>query len=365
MPSRYKTRLCSFGVGCNRPICFFAHNAEELRFVSNDECGEAETSAMMASLQPFGSLDMHGGSGPLMQMMGGQPTMMSAPLQTLHPSIYTTAAMSASTHLQHPPQHHQIHPHQQQIQQQQALQQQQQHLRRAAAVARPTVTVPPNSISGASDPLPSSALARPNGEPGSPLNASWLGDLHDSLSKMGLPVDTSSWSGGAPQGPGQPHSAGAHSRLSDPGLIGLKGSPQRSNSNSSQQQAPSGGAGSNSGGSSRHNSGGASAPLAGGGRDDLAGLQELINRSLAAASGSVSRSDSGLHAPASSAGPLPQLPAGVAVAATEPGGPEGGGSDDSLGLLVHRLRDQGIIDSKEHLVASLSNILARLLTPDQ
>ncbi|EFJ43471.1 hypothetical protein VOLCADRAFT_106802 [Volvox carteri f. nagariensis] len=32
-PSRYKTRLCSFGRNCNRSICFFAHSAEELRCV--------------------------------------------------------------------------------------------------------------------------------------------------------------------------------------------------------------------------------------------------------------------------------------------------------------------------------------------
>lgn len=37
---RYKTRLCSFGRNCNRPICFFAHSAEELRCVPNVEEGK-------------------------------------------------------------------------------------------------------------------------------------------------------------------------------------------------------------------------------------------------------------------------------------------------------------------------------------
>ncbi|KAG2495623.1 hypothetical protein HYH03_006223 [Edaphochlamys debaryana] len=36
-PSRYKTRLCSFGRNCNRSICFFAHSAEELRCVPNTD----------------------------------------------------------------------------------------------------------------------------------------------------------------------------------------------------------------------------------------------------------------------------------------------------------------------------------------
>eukprot|EP00197_Chlamydomonas_leiostraca_P015542 CAMPEP_0202866974 /NCGR_PEP_ID=MMETSP1391-20130828/8460_1 /ASSEMBLY_ACC=CAM_ASM_000867 /TAXON_ID=1034604 /ORGANISM="Chlamydomonas leiostraca, Strain SAG 11-49" /LENGTH=345 /DNA_ID=CAMNT_0049546967 /DNA_START=88 /DNA_END=1122 /DNA_ORIENTATION=- len=39
-PSRYKTRLCSFGRNCNRPICFFAHSAEELRCVPNVDEGK-------------------------------------------------------------------------------------------------------------------------------------------------------------------------------------------------------------------------------------------------------------------------------------------------------------------------------------
>lgn len=37
---RYKTRLCSFGSNCNRPICFFAHSAEELRCVPNVDDGK-------------------------------------------------------------------------------------------------------------------------------------------------------------------------------------------------------------------------------------------------------------------------------------------------------------------------------------
>jgi hypothetical protein len=39
LASRYKTRLCSFGRSCNRPICFFAHTAEELRCVPNADDG--------------------------------------------------------------------------------------------------------------------------------------------------------------------------------------------------------------------------------------------------------------------------------------------------------------------------------------
>ncbi|KAI8467847.1 MAG: hypothetical protein J3K34DRAFT_523397 [Monoraphidium minutum] len=30
-PSRYRTELCSFGMGCTRPVCFFAHNEGQLR----------------------------------------------------------------------------------------------------------------------------------------------------------------------------------------------------------------------------------------------------------------------------------------------------------------------------------------------
>ncbi|GFH10729.1 C3H1-type domain-containing protein [Haematococcus lacustris] len=33
----YKTRLCSFGRKCNRPICFFAHDAAELRTTCEED----------------------------------------------------------------------------------------------------------------------------------------------------------------------------------------------------------------------------------------------------------------------------------------------------------------------------------------
>ena len=74
---RYKTRLCSFGRNCNRPICFFAHDAMELR-VSTEEGKEmdereylaqlmmAQESGLLPALPQGGSNNhpgMHPGSG--------------------------------------------------------------------------------------------------------------------------------------------------------------------------------------------------------------------------------------------------------------------------------------------------------------
>ncbi|MEW5299913.1 MAG: hypothetical protein WDW36_002883 [Sanguina aurantia] len=58
-PSRYKTRLCTFGGGCNRPICFFAHSAQELRAASaemgQEGRGEVEHPAGQDFLGPYGA----------------------------------------------------------------------------------------------------------------------------------------------------------------------------------------------------------------------------------------------------------------------------------------------------------------------
>lgn len=36
VPRRYRTRLCYYGEQCNRATCFFAHNVNELRFITDD-----------------------------------------------------------------------------------------------------------------------------------------------------------------------------------------------------------------------------------------------------------------------------------------------------------------------------------------
>lgn len=35
-PNRYRTQLCSFGISCRRPVCFFAHTPSEIRIVELD-----------------------------------------------------------------------------------------------------------------------------------------------------------------------------------------------------------------------------------------------------------------------------------------------------------------------------------------
>ncbi|MEW5314006.1 MAG: hypothetical protein WDW38_005535 [Sanguina aurantia] len=35
-PMRYRTQLCSFGISCRRPVCFFAHTPSEIRIVELD-----------------------------------------------------------------------------------------------------------------------------------------------------------------------------------------------------------------------------------------------------------------------------------------------------------------------------------------
>ena len=63
---RYKTRLCTFGHACNRPTCFFAHDAKELRVNTEDEDMEfnerefltqfqfAQEAGMMSSKPTYG-----------------------------------------------------------------------------------------------------------------------------------------------------------------------------------------------------------------------------------------------------------------------------------------------------------------------
>ncbi|KAG1681131.1 hypothetical protein FOA52_015573 [Chlamydomonas sp. UWO 241] len=80
-PARYKTRLCSFGASCRRPICFFAHSSDELRSMLPGSCSDAKEdveraeyvsklrAAQAAGLLPPGPLPHH-----TMVLVGGQGT---------------------------------------------------------------------------------------------------------------------------------------------------------------------------------------------------------------------------------------------------------------------------------------------------
>lgn len=88
-PSRYKTRLCSFGRNCNRAICFFAHSADELRCVpSSEDVKDSEERdyllhllmAQESGLLPSSALQQlqGAGSGLSMSMSMPVPGMMSS-----------------------------------------------------------------------------------------------------------------------------------------------------------------------------------------------------------------------------------------------------------------------------------------------
>eukprot|EP00879_Flechtneria_rotunda_P000485 GHRR01000587.1.p1 GENE.GHRR01000587.1~~GHRR01000587.1.p1 ORF type:complete len:453 (+),score=157.94 GHRR01000587.1:780-2138(+) len=47
-PGRFRTKMCSLGTACKRPVCFFAHSAEELRVTPYSKL---ETSAVAAAAQ--------------------------------------------------------------------------------------------------------------------------------------------------------------------------------------------------------------------------------------------------------------------------------------------------------------------------
>lgn len=51
VPHRYKTRLCSFGSNCNRPICFFAHAADELRCATTTETDPRDSDEQLMVMQ--------------------------------------------------------------------------------------------------------------------------------------------------------------------------------------------------------------------------------------------------------------------------------------------------------------------------
>lgn len=75
LPTRYKTRLCSFGRACSRPCCFFAHDASELRYVPMSEEGKEQEEReqlvqLMMAQDAAGSMSMATGSNDLMGMAG-------------------------------------------------------------------------------------------------------------------------------------------------------------------------------------------------------------------------------------------------------------------------------------------------------
>ncbi|KAG2448986.1 hypothetical protein HYH02_005740 [Chlamydomonas schloesseri] len=136
-PSRYKTRLCSFGRNCNRSICFFAHSAEELRCVpAADELKEGDerdylmqlimaqesgllpptpglqaplspsmmsgmndllSQALRSPLPPSGRPSLNGVSAPL-PSLGADPSGMISARQSMNglPDLMTTARASLS-----------------------------------------------------------------------------------------------------------------------------------------------------------------------------------------------------------------------------------------------------------------------------
>ncbi|KAG2444735.1 hypothetical protein HXX76_001479 [Chlamydomonas incerta] len=139
-PSRYKTRLCSFGRNCNRSICFFAHSAEELRCVpASDELKEGDerdylmqlimaqesgllpptpgmqaplspsimpgmndllSQALRSPLPPSGRPSLNGVSAPLPSLggLGGDPSGMISARQSMNglPDLMTNARASMS-----------------------------------------------------------------------------------------------------------------------------------------------------------------------------------------------------------------------------------------------------------------------------
>ncbi|GBF98258.1 hypothetical protein Rsub_10921 [Raphidocelis subcapitata] len=62
-PSRYRTQLCTMGGNCTRPVCFFAHNQEELR--PAPPAPEGEVAGMAAAAAAAAAARRASGSPPL------------------------------------------------------------------------------------------------------------------------------------------------------------------------------------------------------------------------------------------------------------------------------------------------------------
>eukprot|EP00878_Enallax_costatus_P000346 GHUV01000430.1.p1 GENE.GHUV01000430.1~~GHUV01000430.1.p1 ORF type:complete len:463 (+),score=169.54 GHUV01000430.1:217-1605(+) len=57
-PGRFRTKMCSLGENCKRPVCFFAHSEQELRVTpySKLDTGAAAAAQQLAQMQQEGSL---------------------------------------------------------------------------------------------------------------------------------------------------------------------------------------------------------------------------------------------------------------------------------------------------------------------
>ncbi|GLI69992.1 hypothetical protein VaNZ11_014725, partial [Volvox africanus] len=93
-PSRYKTRLCSFGRNCNRSICFFAHSAEELRCVpcTDDKEGDEREYLMQILMAQENGLI----SGPTLE------AVPQAPIPPLLPTMMPDLSSALQQALQQP-----------------------------------------------------------------------------------------------------------------------------------------------------------------------------------------------------------------------------------------------------------------------
>ncbi|QDZ19593.1 zinc finger CCCH domain-containing protein [Chloropicon primus] len=64
-PSRYRTQMCTDGAGCHRPVCFFAHHHEELRYPTETACVPIPVEPRKPSAPPPGTGHAAAGGSPL------------------------------------------------------------------------------------------------------------------------------------------------------------------------------------------------------------------------------------------------------------------------------------------------------------
>eukprot|EP00798_Chlamydomonas_sp_ICE-L_P030224 gene30224-35213_t len=121
-PARYKTRLCTFGPKCNRPICFFAHNAEEMRVAPKNDGDDGERPQRKYGHSMAGTSDFNNGvASPSLQphpamtrsasarySWGGQARAMSPAMSGGYPTMSSpymaSPTMSSMSHAQFDPQ---------------------------------------------------------------------------------------------------------------------------------------------------------------------------------------------------------------------------------------------------------------------
>mmetsp|Transcript_9845 Transcript_9845/g.21009 ORF Transcript_9845/g.21009 Transcript_9845/m.21009 type:complete len:470 (-) Transcript_9845:2382-3791(-) len=340
-PSRYKTRLCSFGRNCNRPICFFAHSAEELRCVPNvDDGKELDEREYLLQLM----LAQEAGMLPVASQQQQQPVVLQQTAVQLGDGnvVMVPTSSTAASGMQ-----------------QLLLNPVQATAARPKAPARTTVAV--------------TAPVHPNqGGPSHRDTATQLLlGLQEQLAGVTLAVDGLSAVSGAPH-------AG---RISDPGQAHhlLPGSAVNPIPHLN-----------------RISDSGQTMGLAGASRRDIADLESLlplVNTALAGGAISLPTTTSGSPlsrgSPAppsnSNSGPLnlshtsspensinlsqlqqatnPQVgsPLNAAAAATA-SRVANSANMSQLNLLVAQLQEQGLANTKEQLVASLSQLLAQLLS---